>query len=334
LTCDDVDGRKAIKTSLQMHDTWKKQICYEPGDHIGIFASNDDKLVDDLIQLLIVTNSFDKPLQLQILTDSKDGGKVWQNQERLPNCNLKTLFSNYMDITTPPSQTLLALLGAHAKDDEDKAKLKLLATDAKAYEDWKHWKFPHLVETLQEFPSVQIDAALLVSQLPLLQPRFYSIASSPLVKAHQMDLTVAVVSYQTEGGEGPIHYGVCSNYLANLKAADKVFCFVRSAPNFHLPVQRERPVVMVGPGTGIAPFRGFWQHKMSLQNSGQSMGPMILFTGYRTPDCDLYTEEKQSMVNAGVLDCTFLALSRHKSVPKTYVQDKLLEAAPLVYRLL
>ena len=53
---------------------------------------------------------------------------MWQNQERLPNCNLKTLFSNYMDITTPPSQTLLALLGAHAKDDEDKAKLKLLAT--------------------------------------------------------------------------------------------------------------------------------------------------------------------------------------------------------------
>lgn len=71
--------------------------------------------------------------------------------------------------------------------------------DAKEYEDWKHWRFPHLLETLEEFPSIDIDAALLVSQLPLLQPRFYSISSSPIIEADQIDITAAVISFNTQG---------------------------------------------------------------------------------------------------------------------------------------
>ena len=71
--------------------------------------------------------------------------------------------------------------------------------DYNAYEDWKQWRFPHLLETLQEFASVRIDAALIVSHLSLLQARFYSIASSPLVDPDRIDMTVAVVSYRTQG---------------------------------------------------------------------------------------------------------------------------------------
>ena len=71
--------------------------------------------------------------------------------------------------------------------------------DAQEYEDWKHWGFPHLLETLEEFPSVDMDAALLVSQLPLLQSRFYSISSSPLVDPDQIDITAAVISFKTQG---------------------------------------------------------------------------------------------------------------------------------------
>lgn len=71
--------------------------------------------------------------------------------------------------------------------------------DADEYEEWKHWAFPHLLETLQEFPSVAIDAALLVSQLPLLQPRFYSISSSPLNDPQRIDITAAVIAFKTQG---------------------------------------------------------------------------------------------------------------------------------------
>ncbi len=73
------------------------------------------------------------------------------------------------------------------------------------------------------------------------------------------------------GGVGPVHYGVCSTYLAALETNDAVHCFVRRAPNFHLPLDKERPVIMVGPGTGVAPFRGFWQHKHALQSSQSSL---------------------------------------------------------------
>lgn len=80
--------------------------------------------------------------------------------------------------------------------------LRLYGQDAQEYEDWKHWGFPHLLETLVEFPSVAIDGALLVSQLPLLQPRFYSISSSPLIDPNQIDITAAVIAFKTQG----IHY--------------------------------------------------------------------------------------------------------------------------------
>jgi len=74
-----------------------------------------------------------------------------------------------------------------------------LFQDSQKYEDWKHWGYKNLLETLEEFPSVSIDAAVLISQLPLIQPRFYSISSSPLDNPNQVDITAAVVEFKTEG---------------------------------------------------------------------------------------------------------------------------------------
>ena len=90
--------------------------------------------------------------------------------------------------------------------------------DAREYEDWKHWGFPHLLETLLEFPSVAIDAALLVSQLPTLQPRFYSISSSPLIDPNQIDITAAVIAFKTQGN---------SNYVRLLAARHKFDAFLQ-----------------------------------------------------------------------------------------------------------
>lgn len=92
--------------------------------------------------------------------------------------------------------------------------------DAQEYEDWKHWGFPCLHETLEEFPSVAIDAALLVSQLPLLQPRFYSISSSPLIDPHQIDITAAVIAFKTQG-----RYlaGYLSHFTNDLHANNLIF---------------------------------------------------------------------------------------------------------------
>lgn len=252
--------------------------------------------------------------------------RTWEPYERLPACSLRTLLSRFVDITTPPSPFLLQFLATCASDTRERDLLNLLANEPAAYEDWRHWRFPHLLEVLEEFPSVRPLPGLLLAHLNPLQPRFYSISSAKLVYHNQIHLTVAVVSYRTQDGEGPVHYGVCSNYLLDAKVGSDIYLFVRSAPNFHLPTDSRRPIVLVGPGTGIAPFRGFWQQRRAERKlrSPNSIGKMTLFFGCRLQCLDLYEDEKAEMVREGVLDQVFLALSREPKIRKTYVQDLML----------
>lgn len=89
------------------------------------------------------------------------------------------------------------------------------------------------------------------------------------------------------------------------------------APSFYLPIDHTKPVILVGPGTGIAPFRAFWQQRfVQMKNKHQKYGKMWLFFGCRTKDVDLYTEEKDEMLKMGVIDRVFLALSREPNIPK------------------
>ncbi|KAB0794374.1 hypothetical protein PPYR_11213 [Photinus pyralis] len=316
----------------------ESSLTYHPGDHVGIYPTNRGDLVDKIIERLIGVDDPDKVIQLQTLKESHTSNgvvKTWVPHERLPNCSVRQLFSRFLDITTPPSPNLLQHFASIATSEDDQAKLTVLATNPAAYEDWRHWRFPHLLEVLEEFPSVRPYAPLLVTQLPILQPRFYSISSSPAVYNNQIHVTVAVVTYRTEDGKGPVHYGVCSNYLQDTSISGKVYIFVRSAPNFYLPKDISIPVILVGPGTGIAPFKGFWQQRLSdIEKTKKHAGKMWLFFGCRQRGLDLYREEKADMVKCGVLDRVFLALSREPNVKKTYVQDLALEVADEIYQIM
>lgn len=99
--------------------------------------------------------------------------------------------------------------------------------ESSAYEDWRHWRLPHLLEVLEEFPSCKPPASLFIANLMPMQPRFYSISSCPNKCRDQIHLTVAVVKYRAEDGEGAEHYGVCSNYLEGLQENENVYLFVR-----------------------------------------------------------------------------------------------------------
>jgi nitric-oxide synthase, brain len=151
-----------------------------------------------------------------------------------------------------------------------------------------------------------------------LQPRFYSISSSPRKYRNEIHLTVAAVIYKSEDGEGPEHYGVCSNYLKDLQDNESMHLFVRSAQSFHIPSNPTNPVILIGPGTGIAPFRSFWQQweSFKLENNEAKIPKVWLFFGCRTKSLDLYRNEKNEMVEMGVLNKVFLALSREDGVQK------------------
>ncbi|KAL3268496.1 hypothetical protein HHI36_007608 [Cryptolaemus montrouzieri] len=243
------------------------------------------------------------------------------------------MFSRFLDITTPPTPNLLKHFASIATG-EDQKRLEILATDSAEYEDWRHYSFPNLLEVLLEFQSVRPLAPLLIAQLPVLQPRFYSISSSPLKYRNEVHLTVAVVQYNTQDGKGPRHYGVCSNFLKDVAIDQEVCVFIRRAPGFYLPEKLTKPIIVVGPGTGIAPFRGYWQHRLILHERSQQLGKMLLFFGCRTKELDLYQEEKQEMVSKKIIDKTFLALSREPSQSKMYVQNMILDQASEVYKLL
>lgn len=344
LQWDKEDDKKTIMVVLEASSD--SELKYAPGDHIGIYAVNRDDIVNGIVQRLdpgsadpdaVFRVQYRDIVQNPITGEQKE---TWQDNGRLPPCSLRMALSRYLDITTPASQELLKYLAAMASDEKQQAQLQTLATNLEKYEDWKAHKFPHLLDLLEEFPSVRPTPELLLCMLPLIQPRFYSISSAPEAYPGQIHLTVAVVTYRTENGAGKKHYGVCSSFLDTVEPGEGIACFVRIAPNFHLPEQKNVPVVLVGPGTGIAPYRSFWQRRycsmQGVYQEGQPFyeGQMELYFGCRTKESQLYAEEVQTMKDAGALQNVFLAFSRVQGQKKCYVQDRLHERADEMYKLL
>ncbi|XP_043950192.1 nitric oxide synthase isoform X2 [Drosophila biarmipes] len=329
---------EGAKTTMLL-EIYAPGLEYEPGDHVGIFPANRSQLVDGLLERLVGVDNPDEVLQLQLLKEKQTSNgifKCWEPHDKIPPDSLRNLLTRFFDLTTPPSRQLLTLLAGFCDDAADKERLELLVNDSSAYEDWRHWRLPHLLDVLKEFPSCRPPAPLLLAQLMPLQPRFYSISSSPRRVSDEIHLTVAIVKYRCEDGEGDERYGVCSNYLSGLRAEDELFMFVRSALGFHLPSDRSSPIILIGPGTGIAPFRSFWQEFQVLRDVDPvaALPKMWLFFGCRNRDMDLYAEEKAQLEKDQILDRVFLALSREQAIPKTYVQDLIEQEFDSLYQLI
>lgn len=176
-----------------------------------------------------------------------------------------------------------------------------------------------VVDILEHFKSCKPPVEFVLELLPRLQARYYSISSSPKVDAELVSVTAVVLQYNI--GERQIK-GVCTNYLAGKQPGDKVPIFVRKS-TMRLPHRPNVPVVMVGPGTGFAPFRGFLQERAVLLGQGKEVGDMLLFFGCRHPDHDhIYKDEVDEFVRQGVVSRAHAAYSRAQS-EKVYVQHHL-----------
>ncbi|KOB70820.1 Nitric oxide synthase [Operophtera brumata] len=317
------------------------ELKYDPGDHVGVMACNRREIVDAVLKRMKDVDDCKKPVQLQVMKDTLTpvgSVKTWERHERIPTITVREMFTRFLDITTPPSTKVLKYLAHACTNRKEAEQIRELTTDSNKYDDWRHFYFPHLGEILALFPSCRPQASLLAALLPPLQPRFYSISSSPLAHSNKIHVTVAVVVYKSQNGEGETHYGVCSNYLKNLKPDDELFVFIRRAPSFHMPKQMSAPLILIGPGSGIAPFRGFWhQRRHQIKNlvpEKQKLGPIWLFFGCRNRGMDLYKEEKEAALAEGVLTKTIVALSREPGVDKKHVQAILEEEGEEITRLL
>nr|XP_006640988.2 PREDICTED: nitric oxide synthase, inducible [Lepisosteus oculatus] len=317
-------SRSTILVELVRHGT--QDLRYLPGEHIGVLPGNCAQLVSGVSEHLNDAPPSNQTLRLEVCPSTSKGGAAdWETDTRFPACTLSQALTYFLDITAPPSQSLLRKLAQLAAEDSHRERLLTLAQDTKEYNTWKTFNSPTFLEVLEEFPSLQLPTTFLLSQLPLLKPRFYSVSSSVDRHPGEIHLTVAVVRYNTRDGQGPLHHGVCSTWLDTIKEGDVVPCFIRSANGFHLPEDPTAPAILVGPGTGIAPFRSFWQQRLhDLETRGVRAAPMTLVFGCRQSNTDhLYRKETLELKRRGILKDAITAYSRQPGQPKVYVQDVL-----------
>jgi cytochrome P450/NADPH-cytochrome P450 reductase len=214
--------------------------------------------------------------------------------------------------------------------------LALCSEDAESSERYRSEvlaKRKSVFDLLQEHPACELPFHLYLEMLSLLSPRYYSISSSPSTAGSRCSATVAVVGGPASSGNGAFK-GVCSNYLSDRRPGDTVQALIRETKaGFRLPEDPSRPIIMIGPGTGLAPFRGFLQERASQKASGKTLGPAMLFFGCRHPEQDfLYADELKGFAEQKIAEL-HVAFSRGAG-PKTYVQDLIAAQKDRVWNLI
>lgn len=298
-------------------------VAYEPGDHVAILPENCPEIVEEAGACLGV--SLDTMFTLSLPEGNPD--------ELLPPfagpISLRCALSKYADLTNAPQKLSLKLLSAFATDPVEAEQLLFLSSPEgrEKYTQMVHNNAMSLLELMQAFPSAKPSlGAFFGSICARVQPRYYSISSSPSAAPNHIHITAAVVHEKKPSGR--IHKGVCTNWLSTQELGAIAPMHVRKS-HFKLPADPTVPIVMVGPGTGIAPFRGFLQERAKLNSKGVALGPALLFFGCRRRDVDyIYQEELEGYVNDGTLTALYLAFSRELD-HKVYVQHKLLENSNL-----
>ncbi len=291
-----VVSRTLLNRTGSEKETWHVEfdlsqsgLDYTVGDSFGIMPANDPGLVDAIIKALDAPPDF--PIGGRTLRDVLiDGVSL--------NPAPDMLFQLYSYVTGGERRQKARALSGGEDPDGDAKSLDVLAA-------------------IEKFPGVRPDPEAFVEALDPLQPRLYSISSSPKAHPGRLSVTVDAVRYKIAKRQ---RLGVASTFLAERVAAgEEVKVYVQKAHNFGLPADPAVPIIMVGPGTGIAPFRAFLQERMATKAPGRNW----LFFGHQRRDCDFFYEDELSGMKAvGVLTRLSLAWSRDDK-SKFYVQDRM-----------
>ena len=278
-------------------------LSYEVGDALGVVPQNCPALVDEIVRAL-----------------GCDGEEAVTEPSGKETSLRSALLRNYQ--ITKPGSTLLQLIADKAGDEE----LKALLDPARKADLDKFLYGREVIDVLLRCPAAKFAPKEFVRLLAKLQPRLYSISSSPKAHPGEVHLTIAAVRYESHSRS---RKGVCSTFLADRVEADtSVPVFVQTSHGFRIPADGGRPIIMIGPGTGIAPFRAFLEERRAIGATGKNW----LFFGDQKAASDfLYREQLEAMLAEGSLTRLDTAFSRDQA-EKIYVQTRMLEQAAELWR--
>jgi sulfite reductase (NADPH) flavoprotein alpha-component len=296
-------GKETIHIELSLRDSG---LIYEVGDSLGVLPPNCPELVEDIIRALRCSG--------EEMVNGADGSQKSLRQSLLTDYQIKE-----------PSRPFLQVIAERSADSGASQVCELLDPERKTDLDNYLWGL-ECIDFLKSHPSIRFTPEEFVGLLRKLQPRLYSIASSQKMFPDAAHLTVAVVRYESHGRK---RKGVASAFLAD-RAGDgtPIPVFVHPAKGFRLPESPDTPIIMVGPGTGVAPFRAFLEERKMTGARGRNW----LFFGERRRATDfLYGEELERYHAEGVITRLDTAFSRDQA-HKIYVQHRMMENALEIWK--
>jgi cytochrome P450 / NADPH-cytochrome P450 reductase len=304
-------------------------VTYRVGDHLSVVPRNDPTLVD------AVSRRFGFLPADQIRLQVPEGRRA-----QLPVGEAITvgrLLTDFVELQQVATRKQIQIMSEQTRCPVTKPKLQAYvgedAASAERYRTEILARRKSVFNLLEEYPACELPFHAYLEMLSLLAPRYYSISSSPAGDASRCSVTVGVVEGPASSGRGT-YRGVCSNYVAGRRAGETIHATVRETKaGFRLPDEPSVPIIMIGPGTGLAPFRGFLQERAARKEKGASLGSAMLFFGCRHPEQDfLYADELKAFAADGITEL-YTAFSRAGG-EKTYVQQLVAAEKDKVWRLI
>ena len=297
-------GKKLLTEGCETKKTWHLEIdllgsglSFTPGDSLALLAQNDPTVANELIETL-----------------GFSGDETVLNTAKEETTLSKALIENY--VITVPDKKLLRSIAEKTENTE----LSSLLEPEKKKDLADHLWGRDIIDVLRENPKAKFEASEFVALLKKLNVRLYSIASSLAYHPDKVDLTVAIVEYESKGRK---RQGVCSSWISERVTEDcAIPCFITPGKGFRLPEPDEdTPIIMCGPGTGIAPFRAFLQERKKTNAKGDAW---LFFGEIHEQSCYFYKDEWEEYLADGTLNKVSTAWSRDQD-EKVYVQHKIIE---------
>ncbi|HEU0084408.1 MAG TPA: cytochrome P450, partial [Bradyrhizobium sp.] len=274
-------------------------LAYRVGDHLSVVPRNDPVLVDAVARRFGFLPA--DQIKLQVAEGRRPQLPVGETM------SVGRLLTEFVELQQVATRKQIQIMSEHTRCPVTKPKLQAyIGDDAESAERYRNEilnRRRSVYDLLDEHAACELSFPAWLEMLSPLAPRYYSISSSPAGDASRCSITVGVVEGPAASGRGT-YKGVCSNYLAGRRARDTIHATVRETKaGFRLPDDSSVPVIMIGPGTGLAPFRGFLQERAARKARGATLGPAMLLFGCRHPDQDfLYRDELQTFAADGITE--------------------------------